>query len=185
MTAVPLQTRLDPIADWLGGCARGDRSALKAIYDRESSTLLGMATRIVRRREVAEEVLQEAFVQIWRRAANFDPSLGSGRAWVFAVVRNRALNQLRDDRHVPVEDHELEGYAAHDEATEDAFDRLADSDALKRCLSRLDPVRRKAVLLAYCLGLTHGEIAGRLGAPLGTVKAWIRRSLASLRTCMS
>ncbi|WP_020179125.1 sigma-70 family RNA polymerase sigma factor [Methylopila sp. M107] len=175
----------DPISGALAACANGDRAALRAIYDREASTLLGVATRIVRRRELAEEVLQDAFVQIWRRASSFDPALGSGRAWVYAVVRNRALNQLRDDRHMPVDDRELESFSARDDEADDAFERLAESDALKRCLGGLDPLRRKAVLLAYVSGMTHGEIAGKLGAPLGTVKAWIRRSLLSLRACLS
>ena len=181
----PADASTDPIAALLAACAAGDRAALKSIYDREGPTLLGVATRIVRRRELAEEVLQDAFVQVWRRAESFDPRLGSGRAWVYAVVRNRALNALRDDRHVPTEDHVLESFAAREEDVDDAFERLAEADALKRCLANLDPPRRRAVLLAYVSGLTHGEIAGRLGAPLGTVKAWIRRSLLSLKACMS
>lgn len=183
--AQQLQASIDPIAGALAACADGDRDALRSIYDREAPTLLAVATRIVRRRELAEEVLQEAFVQIWRRAASFDPALGSGRAWIYSVVRNRALNQLRDDRHLPVEDQELEGFTSRDQDMDDAFERLAETDALKRCLGGLDPLRRKAVLLAYVSGMTHGEIAGKLGAPLGTVKAWIRRSLLSLRACMS
>lgn len=175
----------DIVATALGACARGDRDALKTIYDREGPTLLAVANRILRRRDIAEEVVQDAFVQIWRRADSFNPALGSGRAWIFAVVRNRALNRLRDDRHVPVEDADLERFAERDGEVDDAFERLVDASALRRCLARLDPTRRRAVLLAYVTGLTHGEIAGRLGAPLGTVKAWIRRSLLSLRECMS
>lgn len=172
------------IAAALQSCAAGDRAALKAIYDREAPALLGVATRILRRREIAEDVLQDAFVQIWRKAASYDPALGSGRAWVFAIVRNRALNHLRDDRHVPVEDAALEDLTARDREIDDAYLRLGDASALRRCLERLAPERRKAVLLAYVSGLTHGEIAGRIGAPLGTVKAWIRRSLLALRECM-
>lgn len=176
----------DPVGSALLACAGGDRAALKAIYDREGATLLGVATRILKRRDLAEEALQDAFVQIWRRAGSFDPALGSGRSWVFAVVRNRALNTLRDDRHVAVEDAELDELVAADHSeADDAFERLAETSALRRCLSRLEPERRKAIVLAYVSGLTHGEIAGRLGAPLGTVKAWIRRSLVSLRECMA
>ncbi|MFC7053724.1 sigma-70 family RNA polymerase sigma factor [Hansschlegelia quercus] len=184
MTQLPAAGR-DDIAVALASCARGDRSALKVIYDSETPVLLAVATRIVRRREVAEEVLQDAFVRIWRSASTYDPALGSGRAWVFAIVRNRALNQLRDDRHTPVDDAELESFAARDAEAAAAYDRLGETSALRRCLERLDPTRRNAILLAYVTGLTHGEIAGRLNAPLGTVKAWIRRSLLSLRECMS
>jgi RNA polymerase sigma-70 factor (ECF subfamily) len=185
MTQLSAAAGHDDIAAALGACSRGDRAALKAIYDSESPVLLAVATRIVRRREVAEEVLQDAFVRIWRSASRYDPSLGSGRAWVFAIVRNRALNQIRDDRHTPVEDFELESFAARDAEAAGAYDRLGETSALRRCLERLDPQRRNAILLAYVTGLTHGEIAGRLNAPLGTVKAWIRRSLLSLRECMS
>lgn len=185
MTADRDITGSDANATALAACARGDRDALKAIYEREGPTLLAVAHRIVRRRDVAEEVVQEAFVQIWRRADSFNPALGSGRAWIYAVVRNRALNQLRDDRHVPVEDDELANLVTQDGELDDAFERLAEASALRRCLARLEPPRRKAILLAYVSGLTHGEIAGRLGAPLGTVKAWIRRSLLVLRECMS
>lgn len=179
------QTGVDPIAEAIGACARGDRSALRTIYDREAPALIAVANRILRRRELAEEVVQEAFVQIWRKADSYDPRRGSGRAWVFTIVRNRALNHLRDDRHVPVEDAELESFADREGEVDDAFERLAETSALRRCLARLDPQRRRAVLLAYVTGLSHGEIAGRIGAPLGTVKAWIRRSLLSLRECMS
>ena len=175
----------DPNARALAACAGGDRAALRGIYDREAPKLLAVALRIVRRRDLAEEVLQDSFLQIWRRAGSFDPALGSGRAWIFAVVRNRALNHIRDERHTPVEDQELEAAAARDGEVDDAFERLAETSALRRRLGRLEPERRRAVLLAYVSGMTHGEIAGRLGAPLGTVKAWIRRSLLSLRECMS
>ena len=184
MAAAPTNIA-DPNALALVACAGGDRAALKAIYDREGPKLLAVALRIVRRRDVAEEVLQDAFVQIWRKAQSFDPALGSGRAWIFTIVRNRALNQLRDDRHVPVEDEVLEAAVARDGEIDDAYERLAETSTLRRCLGRLEPERRRAVLLAYVQGLTHGEIAGRIGAPLGTVKAWIRRSLLSLRECMS
>lgn len=175
----------DPNARALAACARGDRAALRSIYDREAPKLLAVALRIVRRREVAEEVVQDAFMQIWRRADSFDPALGSARSWIFAVVRNRALNQIRDERHVAVEDETLEAAAARDGEVDDAFERLAETSSLRRCLAGLEPERRRAILLAYVAGLTHGEIAGRLGTPLGTVKAWIRRSLLSLRECMS
>jgi RNA polymerase sigma-70 factor (ECF subfamily) len=175
----------DLYARALAGCAAGDRTALRAIYEREGARLLGVAFRIVRRRDVAEEVVQDAFVQIWRRAASFDPALGSGRAWIYAVLRNRALNHLRDDRHVPVEDSALEGFAEDAADVDDAFERLATSSTLKGCLGALEPRRRASLLLAYVAGLTHGEIAERLGVPLGTVKAWIRRSLVSLKECMA
>lgn len=185
MNAIAPATSEDLHARALAGCAAGDRTALRAIFEKEAPALVAVAARIVRRRDLAEEVVQEAFVQIWRRAGSFDPKLGSGRGWIFAIVRNRALNHLRDDRHVPVEDDELQAYAEASVDVDDAFEKLAASSALRRCLARLDPKPRTSVLLAHVAGLSHGEIAERLGAPLGTVKAWIRRSLIALKECMA
>jgi RNA polymerase sigma-70 factor, ECF subfamily len=176
----------DPHADLFAACGRGDRGALASIYQREAAAMLGVALRIVRRRELAEEVVHDAFVQIWRHAARYDPALGSGRGWVFAIVRNRALNALRDtNREQPQEEEKITAAVEAQGAAGEAFDRLAVSEALKRCLEGLDPRRRLGVLLAYVEGLTHGEIAARLGVPLGTAKAWIRRSLIDLRECLA
>lgn len=169
----------------LAACAAGDAGALKALYDREAPALLGVAQRILRRRDLAEDVLQETFVQVWRKAATYDASLGSARGWIYAILRNRALNALRDERHVPLDDDTLSGLSEAASDVEDAFLRLAESSALRRCLDRLDPKRRASILLAYVRGYSHGEIAGHLGVPLGTVKAWIRRSLVTLKDCLA
>ena len=165
-------------------CGRGDRSALRAIYDRDAGLMLGAAHRILRRRELAEEAVQDAFVQIWSKASSFDPGRGaSARGWLFAIVRNRALNILRDGSREHLTD-------AIPEAVDDApgpeaiVSGLSEASRLRRCLETIDKRRRDCLLLAYAHGLSHGEVAGRLGLPLGTVKAWIRRSLLSLRECM-
>lgn len=171
-------------APMLAACATGDRAALRMLYEREAPVLLGVAQRIVRRREIAEEVLQDAFVQVWRNASAYDPSLGSARAWIFAIVRNRALNSLRDERHVPVGDEALASLMVDAHAVAEPVARLAEGSALRRCLEVLDEKRRQSIVLAYVWGYSHGEIAGRLGVPLGTVKAWIRRSLAALKECL-
>jgi RNA polymerase sigma-70 factor (ECF subfamily) len=170
----------------IAACARGERAALKAIYEREAGAMLGVAVRIVRRREIAEEIVHDAFVQIWRHAASFDPKLGSGRGWLFAIVRNRAINALRDtSREQPAATEDIAAVVDAGAASEDAFKRLSESSALRRCLEKLDPRRRLGVLLAYVEGLSHGEIAARLNVPLGTAKAWVRRSLAELRECLA
>jgi len=170
----------------LRACGRGDRAALHAIYEREAAAMIGAALRIVKRRELAEEIVHDAFVQIWRHAARFDPALGEGRAWMFAIVRNRAINALRDSgREHTVPDEEIAAFIDLGNDGAKAFDRLAEGSALKRCLERLEPRRRAGVLLAYIEGLSHGEIAARLGVPLGTAKSWITRSLAELRECLA
>lgn len=148
--------------------------------------MVGSAMRIVRRREVAEEVVHDVFVQVWRAAASFDPARGNGRAWMFTILRNRAISILRNaSRELPTEDELLTAAAEKSVQADEAYERLGDGSALKRCLETLEPKRRVGLLLAYVEGLSHGEIAGRLGVPLGTVKSWIRRSLAQLRECLA
>ena len=165
--------------------AGGDRIALRSIYDAEASRMLGVAMRLLRRRALAEEAVHDTFVQVWQKAASFDPARGEGRAWLYAILRNRALNILRGETRTDLtEDFESMGLEAPGEDAEAIVIRLSDASALRRCLERLEPVRRKAILLAYVEGLSHGELAGRFGVPLGTMKSWIRRSLAALRECM-
>ena len=119
-------------------------------------------------------------MRIWRSARSFDPSRGSARAWIYTIVRNQALTILRDEtRFDPGEipDEELPD-------PNPALLRLPESSALRQCLQELDTGRRNAIVLAYVHGFSHGELAGRLGMPLGTIKSWIRRGLASLQECM-
>lgn len=163
----------------LARCAAGDRAALQMIYDSEAPRMVGVARRILFRKDLAEEAVHDAFVRIWRAAAGFDPSRGSARGWLYAVVRNRALSIHRSEHR----------YDASDESAleidcEDATARMPENNALRRCLERLERPRRDVIILAYVHGLSHGELAGRLKVPLGTVKSWIRRSLSSLQECM-
>jgi len=170
----------------LGQCAKGDRLALRTIYDSESPRMLGVAMRLLRRRALAEEAVHDTFVQVWQKAASFDPGRGEARSWLYAILRNRALNILRGESRTDlVEDFEPMGLVSEEEDAEALMLRLSDKGRLKRCLERLEPSRRQAITLAYIHGLSHGELAGRLGVPLGTVKSWIRRSLVSLRECMT
>ncbi len=186
-TSVPgLSRERESLDEALRRCAAGDRAALRAIYDLEAPRMLGVALRLLRRRPLAEEAVHDTFVQVWQRAASFDPERGEARTWLYAVLRNRALNILRGESRTDlVEDFEPMGLVSSDESPETIALRLSDTGALKRCLDRLEPMRRQAILLAYVHGLSHGELAGRLGVPLGTMKSWIRRSLLSLRECMA
>ncbi|PIB53639.1 sigma-70 family RNA polymerase sigma factor [Pseudomonas sp. 2995-1] len=162
-------------------CARGDQRALRRLYEQDSSHLLGVALRIVRDRALAEDIVHDAFSKIWRGAGSFDPSRGSARGWVFSVTRHLALNVVRNQyREVPLDDeHE------HVTAPTDTFEFSARSGQIHTCLEQLDPARRTCILHAYVDGYSHSEIASRLDTPLGTVKAWIKRSLAALRECMA
>lgn len=172
--------------DALRRCAAGDAAALRAIYEAEAARMTGVALRLLRRQALAEEAVHDAFVQVWRRAASFDPARGQARAWLYAVLRHRALNILRGEARTDlVEDFEPMGLASEEDDPEAIVARLSDAGALRRCLERLEPARRQLIVLAYVHGLSHGELAGRLGAPLGTIKSWIRRSLVSLRECLA
>lgn len=161
-------------------CARGEQPALHRLYQQESSRLLGVALRIVRDKAVAEDIVHDAFIKIWNGAASFAPHKGSARGWVYSVTRHLALNAMRSKgREVPLgEEHETTEHT-------DTFDYQARSGRLYNCLEQLDPARRNCILHAYVDGYSHTEIAHKLGAPLGTVKAWIKRSLAALRECMA
>lgn len=167
-------------------CARGDRAALRDIYDREASRLLGVAARILRRRDLADEVLHDAFMQIWQKAGSFDPARGSGRTWIYSVVRHRAINALRrSGRETGADDSVFADIADPAEGPLDALSRLRDAAALRKCLDQLDDAKRGAILLAYVDGYSHSQIAARLAVPLGTIKAWIRRGLIALKGCLS
>jgi RNA polymerase sigma-70 factor, ECF subfamily len=171
----------------LSGCARGERDALRIIFESEAGRLVAVAERITRRRDLAEEVVQEAFIQIWRKAHQYEPERGSAKGWIYAIVRNRALNLVRDGRRIELpgeESLEQMQEAAPVELADSAYDALDSQSRLRACLSGLDEAKRRSILMAYISGYTHGEIAGRMRVPLGTAKAWIRRGLAALRECM-
>lgn len=171
------------LKDALARCGQGEKAALRVIYEAECPAMIGVALRIVKRRELAEEVVQEAYVKIWRNAHRYDPELGPPKAWLYAIVRNQALNVLRDGRREDLVDEVPEDLGSAVEAYR-AIERLPDASALRRCLDGLEPRRRASLVMAYVDGFSHGEIAGRLAVPLGTVKAWIRRSLVALKECM-
>lgn len=169
----------------LARCAQGDQFALRAIYERERRWLMATVLRLVRRRELAEEILHDAFLQIWNKASTYNPGLGSARGWIYTVVRHRALNALRAQNTSPEREDEryeelIEAHAAWHTA-----DQSAEQHALAQCLERLEEQRRQAVLLAFVDGYSHEQVAAQLGSPLGTVKSWIRRGLAALKDCLS
>ena len=157
----------------------GSAEAFRRLYQMSASLLLGVAQRVLGRRELAEEALHDAFAKIWHSAATFDPLAARPVAWMVAIARNRALD-IRASHDVSRVD--------SSENPHDLFSaELPDSVELKRlrdCLGRLEAPQRQAIALAYDRGLSHSELAAHLGKPIGTVKAWVRRGLASLRICL-
>ena len=187
MTASSPDAELMALIDRVG---RRDEAALRQLYDRTAPKLLGLAMRVVRQREWAEDALQETFLQIWRSAPDYRASLSPPMAWMGLIVRSRALDLLRrrtaDRAQLTQEFDEvladtLESDAANPMDTADASEQAW---ALHQCLAQLEGKQREVVSLAYLRDLSHGELAEQLKLPLGTVKTWIRRGLEKLRTCM-
>jgi RNA polymerase sigma factor (sigma-70 family) len=171
--------------------ARQDDAALKVLYRQCASKLYGLALRVVTHRDWAEDVLQEAFLSIWRSAGDYRASLSPPMAWLGLIVRSRALDLLRrraaERSHLTQELDETLADALADD-TPSPMDTAQASEqawALHQCLSRLDNKQREVVSLAYVRDLSHNELAQQLGLPLGTVKSWIRRGLDQLRVCMA
>ncbi len=171
--------------------AQKDEAALRALYDLTGSKLYGLALRVVSSRDHAEDVLQEAFLNIWRIAGDYRASLSPPMAWMGVIVRSRALDFLRRraseraDVTQELDDalsDSLAGDAANPMDTAQASELAC---ALPECLRKLDARQREVVSLAYLRDLSHGELASQLKLPLGTVKTWIRRGLAQLRSCMA
>lgn len=169
----------------LQSVAGGDRNALKAVYARQATRLFGVAMAILRDRAAAADVIQDAFLKVWQRAGQFDPQRGEASAWLAQVVRNRALDFARArGREVLSDDPRLGDGTIGPDAL-DALTTAEDGRRLHHCLQQLDQKNREGVVLAFVHGLSHPEIAARLGHPLGTVKSWIRRGLLNLRACLS
>ena len=170
----------EPLFDYeahLAACGRGERQALRDLYVQESPRLLGVAKRLVRDTALAEDIVHDAFLKIWTGAARFDPARGSARGWMYSVTRHLALNFIRDHSR------ETQGEPDVQIITE-AFEAHLHSGRIHHCLEQLDPERRSCIVHAYVDGYSHAQISHKLGTPLGTVKAWIRRSLTALRECM-
>jgi RNA polymerase sigma-70 factor (ECF subfamily) len=176
---------LSSAATLLDAIGRGSRLSLKRLYELESRRLYGIALKIVRRRDVAADVLQDAFLQIWQNAKKYSPERGAAEAWLTGIVRFRAIDTVRKlGRELPTGDPSLGDAAVAPDIIEH-LSAQADGEALKNCLKLLDAEQQKSIMLAFVEGLSHSEIAARLSAPLGTVKSWVRRGLLSLRKCLS
>ncbi len=173
------------LARLLGAVAGGDRAALRRVYEAQSARLFGLANAILRDRDAAADALHDAFLRVSQRAGQYDPARGAAAAWLAGVVRHAALDQARRrGRELPSDDPALGDAAVAPEALE-RVSANAEGRRLRECLEGLEEKNRSGILLAFVHGLSHSQIAGRLGLPLGTVKAWIRRGLLHLRDCMT
>jgi RNA polymerase sigma factor (sigma-70 family) len=170
---------------------RESEQALRELYDRTSSRLFGLAVRVTGNRDFAEDVLQEAFITIWRSAGDYRASLSPPLAWLGMIVRSRALDFLRRRTSERADTTQELDDVISETVAGDSPDPIATAEAseqawaLHECLRKLDGKQREVVALAYLRDLSHSELAAQLKLPLGTVKTWIRRGLDQLRGCMA
>ncbi|MBL8353208.1 MAG: sigma-70 family RNA polymerase sigma factor [Burkholderiaceae bacterium] len=184
------------LADALARSALGDRTAFRRVYELSSGHLFAVILRIQRDRDLAEDLLQEVYVSVWKAAGGFDARQAQPLTWLTHIARNKAIDSLRRAKAQP----RLESVHADDEDDDrpDADQRLIDeapgpaalleqaSDArqLGHCMGTLSAAQRQSVALAFFDGLSHAEVAEQLRQPLGTVKSWVRRALMALKSCL-
>ena len=217
-----------PYSDWsdrsvelsglLARAGLGDRVAFAALYERTSAHLLGVVLRIQRDRAMAEDILQEVYVNVWRAAKSFDAAQSQPLTWLTSIARNRAIDGLRRAQAQPQlkttpnraidsvrrlqtqpqmraaapssEGRDSEDDDVYDTVADespgplDLLSRAAESRSLAACMDKLAPSQRQSLALAFFQGLSHAEVATQMRQPLGTVKSWVRRSLATLKSCL-
>lgn len=175
----------------LAAVALDDRAAFRTLYDLTSTKLFGFALRVLRKDELAEEALQDAFVSIWHAAASYQPHLASPPTWMATIVRNKALDiRRRVQAGAEVDagqfDYDpVDGLEDTDAGPQERAQLSRDADALARCMGTLAGRQRQAIGMAFLHDLSHSEVAARLSQPIGTVKTWIRRGLDRLRDCLT
>jgi len=180
--------RSDELARLIARVALQDRAAFAEVYRRTAGHLMGIAFNVLHREDRAEDVLQDAFMNVWYGAAHYNPAIAAPMTWLINIVRNKAIDRLRSgrsDRESTVELDDGVMQVADDAPGPQQL--LADGLVRARidaCMGTLGAAQRQAIALAYYRGMVHTEIATVLGAPLGTVKAWVRRGVDKLRDCL-
>jgi RNA polymerase sigma factor (sigma-70 family) len=189
----PKLSNLDPpqLKILLAAVARRDADAFRSLYDATSSKLFGFALRILIKRELAEEVLQESFVSIWNNAASYQAGMAAPMTWMTTIVRNKAFDLLRRvDSAIEIDadtfDKDVMDALESDDPTPiESLQLTQDSKALARCFAKLEGLHRQAIALAFYHDLSHSEVADQMKLPIGTVKTWVRRGLERLRLCLT
>ena len=178
-------TSSDILTPLMSRVAAGEREALRQLYQATSAKLFGVCLRILSDREESEDVLQDVYVTIWRRADRFDSARASVMTWLSTIARNRAIDRLRARGPLayaaPIDDLEIADGADSAETLLSAAD---DRNKLHGCLSELDDRTQNVIRTAFFEGVTYETLARNMDAPLGTVKSWIRRGLAKLKGCL-
>ena len=175
------------VAGLLAACARRDRDAFQRLYERTAPQLLATLLRILRQRALAEDALQDVFVQVWNRAGKYEPGRGSAWGWLIASARYRAIDLRRREGRMPAgADLPVDEIPAEDESLDPSAFGLGERTArmLGHCIGALQPRQRDCIVLAFQGGLSHAEVSLQIGEPLGSVKSWIRRGLTALKRCL-
>jgi RNA polymerase sigma-70 factor (ECF subfamily) len=180
------ETERQALVAALSGVARGDQAALRRVYDQTSAKLFGVCLRILKDRTEAEDVLQDVYVTVWRRAGSFDPSRGvSPITWLATLARNRAIDRLRASKAHLSRPLEAAAEAPDQAPLADAtLEKDQTQSRLSHCLDQLEPNHAGYVRSAFFGGHTYQTLAEAAAVPLGTMKSWIRRSLLRLRGCL-
>jgi RNA polymerase sigma-70 factor (ECF subfamily) len=186
LAGVDAQEADEQLKELLHRCASADAVALERLYRLVSPAIFGCLTRMLRRRSLAEEALQDVFVIIWQRSAQYRPERGRPMAWLMSIARYRAIDLLRRERLAPLLAVEgvAQGSIDSEEDENSRTDPIGEA-LLERCLALLTVQQRRCLELAYVEGNSHDDIARLVGSPLGTVKSWIRRAMQSLKACLS
>lgn len=171
----------EDLCSLLEAVASGDRKAFRILYDKSSPLLFGICMRLIRDRDMAQDVLQEAMVRIWSKAHLFDASKGNALAWMAVVTRNCALSRLAA---APLPSFSLDDPGALSAAEETLSGDPSTAIDVRRCLEALNEKFRKCVTLIYLYGLSYEELAVHIGSPLGSVKSWVHRAMRELADCL-
>jgi RNA polymerase sigma-70 factor, ECF subfamily len=169
----------------LAAVARGDQAAFERLYEATRAKLYGVLLRILGTPELADDVMQETYLKVWKTAGRFDPTIASPITWMVAIARNRAIDIVRRKGHASIEESPEAMNVAAD--TPPPLARREMTEELRRllsCLGKLDPEKQRIVLLAYYSGWSREQLARKLDIPVNTIKTWLRRSLLEIRECM-
>lgn len=174
----------DPNLAILRRVAKKDSTSFEQLYSATSGILFSVAMKMLQNKDLAEEVLQETYVQIWHSASEYQTGRGKVLTWMVSILRYRVLDLIRYNK---VRKSEADATPSEDIALEDdnEFLQLNEKELLSRCLGELEGEQHQAIFLAYFKGMSHGEVTTHMDKPLGTIKAWIRRGLQSLQRCLS
>ena len=169
----------------LAAVSQGDRAAFERLYAATRAKLYGVVLRILRRHDLADEVMQETYLKIWSSAGQYNPTLASPITWMVTIARNRAIDIVRKRSEASLEEEpEAMEVAAETPNPLAAREMTEDLKRLLACIGHLEPDRQKLVLLAYYNGLSREQLAARLSTPVNTIKTWLRRALIEIRECL-